>query len=143
MNVATILKTKGSAVTTARPEQTLLEIVQKLSVKKIGAVVVVGDKGSVDGIISERDLIKAISQKGEKALSAPVSQFMTRKVVTCQLSSHVDELMEIMTAGRFRHLPVVENVRLVGIVSIGDIVRNHVSEVELEVSAMRSYLATG
>lgn len=143
MNVATILKTKGTAVTTARPDQPLLEIIQKLSQKKIGAVVVVGDKGSVDGIISERDIIKAISQKGEKALSLAVSQFMTRKVVTCKLSSHVDELMELMTAGRFRHLPVVENGSLMGIVSIGDIVRNHVSEVELEVSAMRNYLATG
>ncbi|MFM7083679.1 MAG: CBS domain-containing protein [Hyphomicrobium sp.] len=143
MNVATILKTKGTAVTTARPDQALLEIIQKLSQKKIGAIVVVGDKGSVDGIISERDVIKAISHQGEKALTSPVSQFMTRKVVTCQLSSHVDELMELMTAGRFRHLPVVENGSLLGIVSIGDIVRNHVSEVELEVSAMRNYLATG
>lgn len=143
MNVATILKAKGRSVTTVRPDQTLQDVVKKLAARKIGAVVVVGDNGTVEGIISERDMIRAIAEGGILALESPVSNFMTRDVVTCQETSHVDEMMEMMTAGRFRHLPVVEDGALVGIVSIGDVVKNHVAEVEMEVSAMRSYLATG
>lgn len=143
MNVATILKAKGRAVTTARPDTTLLEVAQKLAAKRIGAVVVVGDNGAVAGIISERDLIRAIGDRGMAALSAPVAEFMTRAVISCSENSVVDELMETMTNGRFRHLPVMEEGALVGIVSIGDVVKFHVAEVEMEVSAMRNYLATG
>lgn len=143
MNVATILKAKGRSVTTVRPDQTLQDVVTKLAARKIGAVVVVGENGAVEGIISERDLIRAIAEGGALALEFPVSRFMTRDVITCQESNHVDEMMEMMTSGRFRHLPVVEDGALVGIVSIGDVVKNHVAEVEMEVSAMRSYLATG
>lgn len=143
MNVASILKAKGQAVTTARPDTTLLDIAQKLAAKKIGAIVVVGENGHVVGIISERDVIRAIAERGTLALSQPVAHFMTRSVITCQKSHLVDELMELMTKGRFRHLPVVEDDALVGIVSIGDVVKNHVAEVAMEVSAMRGYLATG
>lgn len=143
MNVATILKAKGRSVTTVRPDQTLHDVVTKLAARKIGAVVVVGENGAVEGIISERDLIRAIAEGGALALELPVSRFMTREVITCHESNHVDEMMEMMTSGRFRHLPVVEDGALVGIVSIGDVVKNHVAEVEMEVSAMRSYLATG
>ncbi len=143
MNVATILKAKGRSVTTVRPDTRLQEAVAKLANRKIGAIVVVGENGNVDGIISERDVIRAISESGAAALEAPVSRFMTSEVVTCQETSLVDELMQMMTAGRFRHLPVVEDQGLVGIVSIGDIVKNHLAEVEMEVSAMRDYLATG
>lgn len=143
MNVASILKAKGRAVTTVRPNATLLDVAKKLGPKKIGAVVVVGDNGHVAGIISERDIIRAISEHGAAALSMAVSDVMTRNVVACGETSELDELMEMMTKGRFRHLPVIEDDALVGIISIGDVVRHHVAEVEMEVSAMRNYLATG
>jgi CBS domain-containing protein len=103
----------------------------------------VGENGAVDGIISERDVIRAIAERGVAALDMPASRFMTRDVITCTETSLVDETMEMMTAGRFRHLPVVEDGSLVGIISIGDVVKNHVATVEMEVSAMRNYLATG
>ena len=143
MNVASILKSKGRAVSTVRPNATLLDITKKLAPKKIGAVVVVGDNGHVDGIISERDIIRALADHGAQALSLMVSEVMTRTVVACQETSELDELMETMTKGRFRHLPVIEDDALVGIISIGDVVKINLAEVEMEVSAMRNYLATG
>ncbi len=143
MIIANILKVKGRSVTTARPDDTVQEIADRLAQKKIGAIVIVGGGGSVTGIISERDLIRVIAQRGADALSMPVSEVMTREVVVCGEATSVDDIMEMMTNGRFRHLPVVEEGRLVGIVSIGDIVKHHIAEVELEVSAMRGYFATG
>lgn len=143
MNVAAILKSKGRAVSTARPETTLLEISQKLAQKKIGAIVIVGEGGMVSGIISERDIIRAISEHGAAALQLQVSSVMTKAVVTCTEMSPIDDLMELMTKGRFRHLPVIEDDKVIGIVSIGDVVKNHIAEVEMEVTAMRGYLATG
>jgi CBS domain-containing protein len=130
-------------VSTARPDASLLDVAQKLGAKKIGAIVVVGDNGHVAGIISERDLIRAIAERGAAALTMTVADVMTRNVVSCQETSELDELMEMMTKGRFRHMPVIEEGALVGIISIGDVVKYHVAEVEMEVSAMRSYLATG
>ena len=143
MNVASILKLKGRAVSTVRPNATLLDVAKKLGTKKIGAIVVVGENGNVAGIISERDIIRAVSERGAPALSLMVSEVMTRNVVSCRETSEIDELMETMTKGRFRHLPVIEDDALVGIISIGDVVKFHVAEVEMEVSAMRNYLATG
>ena len=116
---------------------------QKLAAKKIGAIVVVGDSGHVAGIISERDVIRVIGEQGVSALNLTVAQAMTKNVISCGETSAIDELMETMTKGRFRHLPVVEDGALVGIISIGDVVKYHVAEVEMEVSAMRNYLATG
>jgi CBS domain-containing protein len=143
MNVASILKAKGRAVTTARPDATVLDVASKLAAKKIGAIVVVGDQGHVVGIVSERDVIRSIAERGATALERPVSEIMTRNVITCHETSSVEELMSIMTQGRFRHLPVLDDGALVGIISIGDVVKNHVAEVQMEVSAMRGYLATG
>lgn len=143
MNVATILKEKGRAVSTAPPDATLLDVAAKLSAKRIGSIVIVGDSGQVAGIVSERDIIRAIAARGTAALGCPVAEIMTRDIVSCRESTTVDELMSTMTQGRFRHLPVIEDGRLAGIVSIGDVVKNHIAEVEMEVSAMRGYLATG
>ncbi len=143
MNVAAILKSKGRAVATAKLETTLLEISQKLAQKKIGAIIIVGEAGKLSGIISERDVIRAIAEHGPAALDQPVSKVMTKAVISCTETSVLDELMELMTKGRFRHLPVIEDDKLVGIVSIGDVVKNHIAEVEMEVTAMRGYLATG
>lgn len=143
MNIGQILKAKGRAVATARPDATLLEISAKLAQKRIGAIVIVGDKGEVAGIISERDIIRRLGERGPSVLSEPVSQSMTANVISCHETSTLDELMEIMTQGRFRHVPVIEDNALVGIVSIGDVVKNHIAEVEMEVTAMRGYFVTG
>jgi CBS domain-containing protein len=143
MNISQILKAKGRAVATARPNATLSEIISKLAQKKIGAIVIVGDAGEVVGIVSERDVIRQLGDRGEAALKEPVSQAMTTSVISCQETSTLEEMMELMTQGRFRHVPVIEDGALVGIVSIGDIVKHHVAEVEMEVTAMRDYFATG
>lgn len=143
MNVAAILKGKGRAVATARPETTLQAVMEKLTAKRIGALVIVGASGQVVGIISERDIIRAIAENGAECLQRPVSEFMTREVVTCSEADTLEELMAIMTAGRFRHIPVVEDGALVGIVSIGDVVKHHIAEVEMEASALRTYLLAG
>ena len=143
MNIGQILKAKGRAVATVRPDAPLSEVIDKLAQKRIGAVIVVGDSGQVAGIISERDIIRCLAEHGEVALNQPVSKAMTSSVVSCQETSTIDELMELMTQGRFRHVPVIEDGALVGIVSIGDIVKNHIAEVEMEVTAMKGYFATG
>jgi CBS domain-containing protein len=143
MHVGAILKTKGRAVTTARPETPLHEVASNLAVKKIGAVVIVGEAGRVVGILSERDLVRAIAERGQGALTLVAGDIMTRNVTTCTEERTLDELMELMTAGRFRHVPVVENDALVGLISIGDVVKYHLADMALEVTAMRSYLTTG
>jgi CBS domain-containing protein len=143
MNVATILKTKGRAVTTARPDTPLHEIASKLVAKKIGAIVIVGDGGKVAGILSERDLVRAIADRGAASLELSAADIMTRTVTTCREDSTLDELMNTMTSGRFRHVPVVEGGALVGLISIGDVVKYHLADIELEVAAMRNYLTTG
>ncbi|PPC99717.1 MAG: inosine-5-monophosphate dehydrogenase [Hyphomicrobium sp.] len=143
MNIGQILKTKARGVSTARAEDTIQEIATRLAQRKIGAVVIVGENGKVVGIISERDIIRLIAEHGPKALTMVASSGMTREVVSCSKTSTLEEIMDAMTQGRFRHLPVIEDGSLVGIVSIGDVVKHHTAEVELEVTAMRGYLATG
>jgi CBS domain-containing protein len=140
LNVTTILRQKGRAVTTAHPDTTLLDVANKLAAKRIGAIVVVGAGGEILGIVSERDVIRALATSGASCLTEPVSQTMTRQVVTCLETDTLDELMAMMTARRFRHLPVVTDGALVGIVSIGDVVKHHVAEVEMEATAMRDYI---
>jgi CBS domain-containing protein len=143
MNVAGILKVKGSDIVTARADHTLLETAQTLAAHRIGALVVTEGDGRVSGIISERDIIRAIAENGAQALKSPVKSFMTANVVTCVPEDTVADLMNEMTQGRFRHLPVVEDGRLTGIVSIGDVVKQRIAETELEVEAMRGYIASG
>lgn len=143
MNIAQILKTKPGGVSTARQEDTVHEVATRLAQRKIGAVVIVGEGGKITGILSERDIIRLIGAHGANALSMAAGEGMTREVKTCTRNCTVEQVMEVMTKGRFRHLPVVEDGALVGIVSIGDVVKHHTAEVELEVNAMRGYLATG
>ena len=112
----------------------------KLAAKRIGAIVVVGARGEVAGIVSERDIIRGLVRPRAGCLTRPVAETMTRQVVTCQETDTLDELMAMMTARRFRHLPVVTDGALVGIVSIGDVVKHHVAEVEMEATAMREYI---
>src|SRR5439155_4053146 len=140
MNVAAILRQKGRAVTTASPGATLLEVANKLAAKRIGAIVVIGARGEVAGIVSERDLVRALATSGVACLARPVDETMTEQVLTCQETDTLNELMAMMTARRFRHLPVVTDGALVGIVSIGDVVKHHIAEVEMEATAMRDYI---
>jgi CBS domain-containing protein len=143
MNVAAILKYKGRAVITVPPTITLVEAARRLAHRRIGALVVVGARGEIDGIVSERDIIRVLSEQGAECLQRPVAEAMTRQVVTCRETDTLDELMAMMTARRFRHLPVVTDGDLVGIISIGDVVKHHVAEIEMEATAMRDYIAHG
>jgi CBS domain-containing protein len=143
MNVAAILKTKGRAVATAADTVSLQEIANLLAAKRIGAVVIVDANKEVEGIVSERDIVRAIASHGANCLTEPVGRFMTRDVITCVPDESLDQLMSTMTTGRFRHVPVVEQGNLVGIVSIGDAVKYHIAEVELEASALKSYVLAG
>ncbi|AMJ60427.1 CBS domain-containing protein [Bosea sp. PAMC 26642] len=141
MNVAQLLGDKGHEVVSVQPHRTLGEVVRTLSERRIGAVVVTGADGALVGILSERDIIRALGEMGAAALESPVSRTMTAKVVTCRAQTSIDELMEIMTSGRFRHVPVVEDGRVAGIVSIGDVVKYRVAAIEAESRAMRDYIA--
>ncbi|RUP10966.1 CBS domain-containing protein [Hyphomicrobium sp.] len=143
MIIGQILKSKGRGVMTARPDDSIQEIALRLASRKIGAILILGDSDKVVGIISERDIIRLIAEHGAPALAMLARDGMTRDVVSCTRENTLDEIMETMTNGRFRHIPVVEDGTLVGIVSIGDVVKHHTAEVELEVTAMRGYLATG
>lgn len=143
MNVATILGDKGDNVITASPNDTLLDVAKTLRKHGIGCIVLENGSGGIAGIVSERDLVRAIAESGAQILKSPVSKCMTRKVVTCRRSDTIDMIMAVMTDGRFRHMPVVEDNKLVGVISIGDVVRLRIAEAELEAAAMRSYIATG
>jgi CBS domain-containing protein len=143
MNVATILKHKGRDVATVASTATLHDVARLLAEKRIGAVVIVDGRDGVAGILSERDLVRVIAGRGAQCLAEPASSIMTRDVVTCSPEEPLDSLMSTMTTGRFRHMPVIEGGRLVGIVSIGDAVKHHIAEVELEANSLKSYVLAG
>ena len=140
MNVATILKQKGSGVFTTTSDKSLLDIAKLLQEHGIGCIVIVSDD-KIAGIVSERDLMRAIGQAGPKVLEQPVSDFMTKSVITAREADTVDQLTAEMTKRRFRHMPVVEKNRLIGLVSIGDLVKIQISEIEMEAAATREYTA--
>jgi CBS domain-containing protein len=142
MIVKSILSAKGSDVSTIAPTALLSEATRILAEHKIGALVVTGAGGRITGIISERDVVRALAQHGGSALLLPLTEVMTRKVVTCAPTDTVATLMELMTAGKFRHLPVTDDGRLVGIISIGDVVKYRLTELEFEKDAMRDYIQT-
>lgn len=142
MTAALILHHKGGEVVTASGSDTLAQICALLLEKRIGAVVV-ADGGKVTGIISERDIVRAVARQGEGVLDKPASAFMTKEVITCSPSDTVEMLMGKMTQGRFRHLPVLQDNTLVGIVSIGDVVKQRIADVEHDAQALREYIATG
>lgn len=142
MIVNRILSLKGRDVVTIEPQRTLSEAAKLLSERKIGALLVCDGKRAFLGIISERDIVRAVSAHGPGALDEPVSRFMTEKVVSCTGQTPINDVMEIMTQQKFRHIPVVENGALVGIVSIGDVVKSRLEEIEAEAQAIREYIAT-
>jgi CBS domain-containing protein len=142
MTVSILLAGKGREVVTIEPGASLAEAVRLLAEKRIGAALILGADRRIAGIISERDIVRALAEGGAAALHEPVSQTMTRKVETCNESDTVSSIMERMTAGKFRHMPVVDQGRLVGVVSIGDIVKHRLQEMERESVAMRDYIMT-
>ena len=139
MNAATILKFKGSGVVTTTANKSLLDIAKLLAKHGIGCIVIVGDDDKIVGIVSERDLMRAIGQAGPKVLNEPVSDFMTKNVVTAREADTSERLMSEMTVHRFRHVPVVELGRLIGLISIGDLVKMQIADVEMEAAATREY----
>jgi CBS domain-containing protein len=142
MNVAAILKLKGRPVVTTTADRSMLDVAKLLAQHGIGCIVIEGDDGKVAGIVSERDLMRAIGRSGAKVLKEPVSVYMTKRVVTAREADTIDRLMAEMTVHRFRHMPVVEKGRLIGLVSIGDLVKIHVADAEFEAAAMRQYITT-
>ena len=142
MNVKVILAAKGGDVVCIEPTADLAAAAKLLSARRIGVVVIRGAGGRLSGILSERDIVRAVSEHGADALALPVAQVMTRNVVTCSEEESVAGIMERMTVGKFRHLPVVTEGRLVGLVSIGDVVKQRVEEIERESEALRDYIRT-
>jgi CBS domain-containing protein len=141
MTVARILATKGREVLTAQPHRTLKEVAEILAARGIGAVVIADVQGSVLGILSERDIVRAVGRRGAKALDDAASMHMTTQVVTTSEEETVLATAEKMNSGRFRHIPVLKDGRLAGIVSIGDVVKYRLAEMEHEQSALREYIA--
>jgi CBS domain-containing protein len=142
MNVKAILATKGGDIICIEPTADLAAAANLLSAHRIGAVLIRGAGGRLAGILSERDIVRALSEHGTGALALPVGQVMTRNVATCGEDDTVASIMERMTAGKFRHMPVVAMDTLVGLISIGDVVKQRVEEVERESEAMRDYIRT-
>lgn len=142
MTVSIILAGKGRDVVTIDPNANLAAAVDLLAEKRIGAVVIVGADRRIVGILSERDIVRALAEHGRQALDEPVSMAMTRKVSTCHERETIASIMERMTLGKFRHVPVVDQGRLAGIVSIGDVVKHRLSEVERDSAALRDYILT-
>ena len=142
MTVKEILSRKGTDVVTAEPNATLSEAVKLLAARRIGAVVITGADRRIVGILSERDIVRTLAEKGAQALENSISEVMTRKVITCGAGETVPEIMERMTVGKFRHVPVVEQGRLTGIISIGDVVKSRVQQMEQESAALQEYIRT-
>ena len=142
MTVSTILAEKGREVVTIEPGASLADAARLLAEKRIGAALIVGADRRIVGIISERDIVRALAKRGAAVLDEPVSGTMTREVETCNESETISSIMERMTAGKFRHVPVVDQGRLAGIVSIGDVVKHRLHEMERESAAMRDYIQT-
>ena len=142
MTVSIILAEKGREVVTIEPGASLADAAQLLAEKRIGAVLIIGADRRIVGILSERDIVRALAECGAAVLDEPVSQAMTREVETCNESETISSIMARMTAGKFRHVPVVDQGRLAGIVSIGDVVKHRLLEMERELAAMRDYILT-
>ena len=142
MNVQSILQAKGGNVMSIAPTATLQAAVHRLAEHRIGALLVLGPDHRVVGIISERDVVRVLAERGPGVLTEPLSTVMTRTVVTCTRSDTINDIMERMTTGKFRHVPVVEQERVIGVVSIGDVVKQRLREMEDESSALRDYIQT-
>ena len=142
MIIKSILAAKGDTVISIEPNASLESAVKMLAQHRIGALLVLGPDRRVVGILSERDVVRVLAERGAGVLAQPLSQVMTRRVVTCSPSDSVGVLMERMTTGKFRHLPVIEHEQVIGIISIGDVVKHRLQEIEQELAALRDYIQT-
>ncbi|HET9565547.1 MAG TPA: CBS domain-containing protein [Mycobacterium sp.] len=142
MRIADVLRNKGGAVATITPETSVSDLLTELAEHNIGAMVVVSAESLV-GIVSERDVVRKLHEHGAELLELPVSEIMTTMVATCAPSDTVNHLNAVMTTKRVRHIPVLENGRLVGIVSIGDVVKQRMDEMETEQRALQDYITRG
>jgi CBS domain-containing protein len=142
MTVKAILDAKGSNVVTIEPTANIATAAALLAEHRIGALLVHGPDHRIAGILSERDIVRALAERGSAALDEPVGQVMTRKVVTCAPTETVGTIMQRMTEGKFRHVPVLEEGRLTGVISIGDVVKYRLHEIENESAALRDYILT-
>ena len=140
MHVKNILSAKGGQVVSIEPTATLETAVRTLAEHRIGALLVLGPDRRIVGILSERDIVRVLAEEVASALTQPLAQVMTRKVFTCSPSETIGVIMERMTAGKFRHLPVVDQGKLVGVISIGDVVKYRLQEMEHESAALRDYI---
>jgi len=143
MFVSDILAQKGGLVFTVTPGTTLAQIGQQLTTRRIGSVLVMADADRVAGIVSERDLVRAIAKHGAEALHLEARQVMTRGVETCHPDDSIEHAMELMTRGRFRHLPVLDHDELIGLISIGDVVKARLEEARHETEALKAYIVAG
>ena len=143
MFVSDILLQKGGLVFTVTPGTSVAQLSQQLSTRRIGSVLVLDGDGAVAGIVSERDLVRALASHGAKAMELEARQVMTRDVVTCDPDDSIDQVMQTMTSGRFRHLPVVRHGELLGLVSIGDVVKARLEEATHETEALKAYIVAG
>lgn len=143
MLVTSILKTKGRDVFTVGPDLSVLDVTQVLRQKRIGAVLVCDSAGAILGVLSERDIVRALADDGMTVLARPVHGLMSREVVTCTPTDSINHVMMLMTDRRIRHIPVLDHGKLVGLVSIGDVVKQRIAETEMEAEALKSYIATG
>jgi CBS domain-containing protein len=142
MNVKAILAAKGGDIISIEPTADLTAAARLLGTHRIGAVLIRGAGGRLAGILSERDIVRAIAEQGAAALTLPVANVMTRNVTTCGEDDTIASIMEQMTAGKFRHMPVLAKGKLIGLVSIGDVVKYRVGEIEQESEALRDYIRT-
>jgi CBS domain-containing protein len=143
MFVSDILAQKGGLVFSVTPATSVAQLSQQLSTRRIGSMLVLDVEGAVAGIVSERDLVRAFASHGAKAMELEARQVMTRDVVTCDPDDSIDQVMQTMTSGRFRHLPVVRRGELLGLVSIGDVVKARLEEAKHETEALKAYIVAG
>ena len=142
MDVAAILREKGTKVITAYPDATVAQIVSTLSRERVGVVIICEEDGGLAGIVSERDVVNGLAERDQGILRTTVAGLMTTDVTTCSPSDKVSEIMATMTARRIRHIPVVESGKLCGIISIGDVVKHRLDEIESEADALREYVSS-
>jgi len=140
MRISDLLRRKGNLVVTVKPEQSVTDLLDLLAEYKVGALVVSADGNVVEGIVSERDIVRRLQEIGPELLQAPVRDIMTAQVQVSSPDTDLDELMRVMTTGRFRHVPVIESGQLVGIISIGDVVKHRIDELQSERDQLTAYI---
>ncbi|MCR6490410.1 CBS domain-containing protein [Amycolatopsis sp. OK19-0408] len=143
MRIADLLRKKGSAVATVTPETTVTALLAGLAENNVGAMVVVAPDGSIAGIVSERDVVRRLNDHGPGLLEGPVSEIMTKLVASCGPDDSIDQLSVLMTERRIRHVPVLEEGRLAGIISIGDVVKNRMEQLEKSQEQLEAYISQG